>query len=293
VILEEIMSHYIIPNLFEQSTVKQFFLEFIAANSVKVSFSQRSFSMKIGWPISCISDVLSGRRSLTLERAIQLGNFLKLNPLDFEKLIYLTISDSIGDPEALKRIKTGQVAERGTPIVDDDLLTSAKTMLVYEAIRWLGEFATLEKVSTIANERRIDHESVKLILQALIEKKMIAKNGSIYQVLKPGCTSDVEVNDKVPEKKSSPGKLWQEFAEFQQIFLEDPKSHAFFCSHLLIMSKSKFNEVREKMNAFNNWIMENDLKDADIEAFDDARIFQFDLNLSPIVNEDNIPQLKK
>jgi hypothetical protein len=270
------MSNYIIPNLFEQGSVSSFFSEFVALNSHKKSFSQRSFSMKIGWPISCISDFVSGRRNLTVERAIQFGDFVCLSPIDLEMLIYLAIDDTFPDKRILNTIRTKK-SKNQIELPVDDLLLSASSLLILLAILWLKEDASLENIILVAKERHISAEDVESLLEIFVTKGHAEFHDNIYQL-------NLDSFSHFTEKPEVITKLGREFNDFLRMFFENAKGPSFINNSLLILHESKFNEIAERAIAFKNWLMEISREDAKLPRTEYTRIYQLDINLTAITN---------
>jgi Domain of unknown function (DUF4423) len=280
------MRHLNIPSLFEHTQASSFFAAFIALNSHRRSFSQRSFSTKLGWPISYIPDLIKERKKFSVRRAIQFGNYVKLDPIDFEKLVNLAIVSTYQDEESLN----GVISPRKNNFAYDtnnEEVNSAKVMLVFSGIQWLQEFATEKKVISLAKERNIEAQETKMILKYLVDKKLIEKNGLVYRNLQ----KTLAVNYDGIEKDDY--TIWQEFVEFQRIFYEKiPPSPSCFSSSLVILDNSRFDEINAKMAAFLNWIVEVADVDQQLGSAADTSIYQFDINLAKLTSNANCKKLR-
>lgn len=100
-----------IPCISKQENAVSFFSELIALNSDNRAFSQRALSLKLKWPSSYITDILKGRRGLTISRAIQFASYFQFEAANFKKLIFLAIESSVSmEPQDLERIRSVRIA---------------------------------------------------------------------------------------------------------------------------------------------------------------------------------------
>ena len=88
-------SQFIIPDLQNYRSAKEFFIAFFELNKTKNRrFSYRLFSFYIKWPPSYFSDLVNGRKGLSFQRAIQFASFFKLKDRDAARLIWFTLLES-------------------------------------------------------------------------------------------------------------------------------------------------------------------------------------------------------
>jgi hypothetical protein len=277
--------NYLLPNLFESKNASEFFAQFIEMNLSDKRFSQRSFATRIKWPSSYIPDVIKGRKKLTVSRAIQFGNFVKLGPIDFEKLIYLAIYDTTSETEGLERITALKTPEN--PIeTDDKELVDIRIFLIFVCIHWLKGEATLEKLITLAAAKKIGVEELNSVLTLLLAKNMIEKNAAgRYSTRAEGILiySGAALQDY---------KIWQDYADFQRQFFEKPTGPAAFGSNFVIIEKARFKDIADRMMAFRKWIVEISRVDALLPSEVETGMFQFDLNLTPVMSTEQMNEAK-
>jgi hypothetical protein len=280
------MSLLTIPSLFDQSDASSFFATFVAANAHRKSFSQRSFSLKIKWPISYIPDLIKGRKKFSIERAIQFGNFVKLDPIDFEKLIYLAIASSHDKEENLGRIKSIKSGEHRENAFNAKI-NSAKVMLVFTGIGWLKEFATEKNIFDLVAERNVSVEETKAILKFLLEDKIITVKDSVYIPLMHELSIDTAT---IP---SGDYTLWLEFLKFQEIFYaKKPAKFSSFSSWLVVLENSRLEEIKKRMDAFRHWIIEISNIDEQLDSSANTSIYQFDFNLCKLTTDEKNKKLR-
>jgi uncharacterized protein (TIGR02147 family) len=279
------MTSFTIPNLFEQENAGSFFANFVSVNSHRKNFSQRGFSTKIGWPVSFLPDLIKGRKKFSIERAIQFGNFVKLDPVHFEKLIYLAIADSYEAGENLQRISGLKTFVQYDNVSEN--LATAKASLIFMSVQWLQSFATEKNIIALAGERKISPEETRLILNLLVESKVIEKSGSIYV----GLVNELSLNfvEKTPDTYM---KYWKEFADFHKIFLENTTGPSIYSSAFMIVEQSAYEEIKSKILAFRNWLLEMSNSASNLDPSVETCLYQCDLNLTMVTSRESAKELR-
>ena len=70
----------LIPNLVRFTDSRAFLTELLDQNqAARPKFSYSSFARRVGWPRTYLSDLLAGRKSLTVSRAIQFARFARFD----------------------------------------------------------------------------------------------------------------------------------------------------------------------------------------------------------------------
>lgn len=272
---------YKLPSLYEVKTAKDFFKEFIELNKSRKNFSQRGFSKKLNWPISYISDIISGRRNFTVQRAVEFSQFLNLDTLDFEKIIFLSVQNLFpqyqDEIEKVKNLKNNKIFSA----TSNQKILSAKIFLVFECINWLKDQATFENILELNYRQKIEKVELKKILQILIENKLTQINKSKYINL----VDTICFDDKITNEAE--GLLHKEFSEFFQNYLTNKIGPANYMSSVMQMSRESFNELSQKLISLRNWTVEVAKRDSQITHNDkDVRVFQLDLNITPCFSKE-------
>ena len=80
------------PDINQYNSISLFLQEVYSLNKkANKNASFRYFALKLKWPVSYLNDIIKGRKKLTIKRALELGLFLKLDAVDLERLIYLSL----------------------------------------------------------------------------------------------------------------------------------------------------------------------------------------------------------
>jgi hypothetical protein len=279
-----------IPDLFEKKTAHDFFYEFLEANSTKRGFSQRSLSAKLGWPVSYLPDLMKKRKAFTIKRAIEFGNYFHLSPIDFEKLIYLAMVDS-GQAKSDELLKI-KAAKEPLRYVDDKNfeLMNVATLMVFTIVGWLKGTATTEVVIEAGLKKGFSAEVIQECLAKLMKLNVIQKEGEKLVPTREYLFTDDRDSSK--ELTDLNVGINQQFMTLQGKFLEAPFRPCFASSAFVLIERSRFEEIADRMVAFRNWIFEISKNDGRQPLDKDIRLFQFDLNLTSLFKDDEVRELK-
>jgi len=87
-----------VPDIETYSDYREFFRDFIDQNkALGPKYSYRYFAKKLGWPISLIHDVISGRKSLSITRCLEFSAFANLDDIKTKHFVFLCIDASVSD----------------------------------------------------------------------------------------------------------------------------------------------------------------------------------------------------
>lgn len=273
------MTSFKMPSLFETTTANKFFQDFVELNRHRRSFSQRSISQKLGWPISYIPDLIKGRKVLSIQRAIQFGRYFKLDPISLEKLILLSIeSMKLLSSREMEELKSTKSRVRKDKTKDTEIL-DAKMMLVFECIRWLKGTGTKKDIVELLSARHITANDVIRALETLSKKALITKLGDKYKASTENLFSDDsgDIDDSA---------LHIQFAEILQAFFKKKVGPALYNSAYVHIERSRFNEIADRIVALRNWIFEISIIDGKRSIEEDVRLFQLDFNVTPIFSKE-------
>lgn len=273
-----------IPSLFEVTTASEFLKNLIALNKDRRGFSQRGLSTRLKWPSSYIPDVIKGRKKFTIIRAVQLGRYLSLDAIDLEKLILIAVADlgyiSQAEAHRLQEIKS---PKRTAPTKDSELL-DAHVFLVLEIIRWFKGHATLDDLNQLVQVQGLKSQDVLRALRILHRKKIVTVKNKRYIAKDLNLMSDDILGDDV--------KIHTQFSEFFRNFLRNRFGPAVYNASIVHCERAKFEQIADKITALRNWLHEISAKDQMLSAEKDVRLFQLDLNLTPLFSKDTAKELR-
>lgn len=83
----------IIPDINNYNNYKLFFKDLYLLNNSKNSvWSYRKIASQVKWPASLLNEIINGKRSLSLDRALEFANVVGMDGFDTERLIFLVLA---------------------------------------------------------------------------------------------------------------------------------------------------------------------------------------------------------
>lgn len=80
-----------VPNVRSHKTGQGFFTEFYDLN--RGNFSHRAFAAALDWPSSFLADLVSGRKRLSISRALEFAKHFNMTAMEAERLVIFSLSD--------------------------------------------------------------------------------------------------------------------------------------------------------------------------------------------------------
>jgi uncharacterized protein (TIGR02147 family) len=267
------------PSIFDEKSASSFFKKFIELNRDRKGFSQRAVSTRLKWPVSYLPDLIRGRKPLSIQRAVQFARYFKLSPIDMEKLILLSLHDQkmIDSLENASLKNTKSQTRKNAP-EDLDLL-DAHLLLVLECIRWFKGQATAEGLSELLKPRGLTEKDILKSIKILMKKDLIQKENEHYKT-----TSKAILGDDF-DSAANDAQMHKQFASMTMEYFNQAFGPAVYNSAFVHIERSRFEEIADRIVAFRNWLLEISAIDAQKEVHEDIRLFQLDLNLTPIVSK--------
>lgn len=270
----------LIPKISDYSTYRDFLVALMEGNKPRRFFSHRFLARKLGFPSSYLNDVISGRKSLTLNRAISMAGTLGLDILDTEYLVILVLQESHSEPvrQFFSQYRRQRyVRDRSEYLADPKGRYSDIVVFALQAFA-IGKRATevgrraLEELYTFSGltPGRINAALDVLRSDGLLE---IDRQG-IYR----GRQNPIVQNENVQRGVEYVHVQYaQNFASYCNYRLGPATMNAFFTR----IPRERFVEVRDKLLAMRDWLRHLSFEKAGDEHID-TPVFQFDLNLFPI-----------
>jgi len=274
------------PSVYNFSDISDYFLAFLKANEEKSFFSHRYFANKIEWPLGYLNDVISKRRGLTINRCMQFIEFSNMDPIASERFVYLCLKNNLNEKQ--KKIVDQKLPKsRGAQLIDDgtkkELFHEQANHLVFSILKWCKQNLTDEQIQELSPVVSLSLESIKNARQTLLDQKIIrvSEDDIGIEFLNP--------NFMVDEVYSAPvSQLHQAFARSSVNYYNHNPGPATLNCGFIELPRARFKEITEKMLAFRNWLLDYA---SDYEAhnkrerLDETLVFQFDLNLFPVMNK--------
>jgi uncharacterized protein (TIGR02147 family) len=289
------------PPIEKFNNYKDYLQDFYTLNKKQGgSGSYRFYAQKLGWPVSYLNDVLQGRKKLSLARALEFGKFAKMDLVDLERFIYLSLKDSESEEvksyfekkiQAEKNTETYfQVSQKPENAGDDFIIiperifSDISLLAIFDLITWsngsvklseipelLYTFPELHKIDVLLEKIKI-LENEALITCVYSSKKEIIKFEYVKKRLLFSLTKETAHN-------------MSQYAENYSRFLKHTEQRGWIGSGFLKLPKEKLAEVQKRILSLRNWLIEIDKEvlENPREKRDDVLLFQLDLNLFSLI----------
>lgn len=275
------------PPTHKIETVKDLFIQLAAVNENSKSFSHRALAGRLKWPVSYIPDLIRGRKKFTIRRCMQLLHYFSADPLDSERIIFLSLSDYFPDSKPFQRqLKNRSLME--VPQTIDFSMLELEIMLVMNAFYWFQGSATFPEIERLLKRCRIPPQKLRETLTFLKERKILRQKGSLYVCMQTPSMMSQDIG-----LESNFFKIHQAFADNYKKLIDPPVSPGFVNSNLIFLHPEKVKEVYEKLFAFRNWLQEMSADEIEKPSAPDLLLFQFDLNLLPIFEKEEAKALAR
>jgi uncharacterized protein (TIGR02147 family) len=243
------------------------------------------FAEKLGWPLSYLPDLLSGRRDLTLRRAIELANKFELDSLETEKVVLMALADSeVGDVGDFFKERAENRFRRNQYQVDKT------TKNYFYRLDLLAVFSVLK----LAKQRLTGEElrSQLLILPELtagdlasIIEEVIALGMIEFEPETGKMTScrGLFVSDSVNERETT-YVVHSEYLNLQKQFMDQRLNIPFhFNAGFLSLPRRHLDEISRRFMELRNWLISINQESLKRETHtQDCDVFQFNLNIFPM-----------
>lgn len=289
-----------IPDIQAFSEYRPYLKALYELNRTSRAGSFRYYAQKLNWPISYLNEVISGKKKLTLNRALQLGLFLKLDAVDIERLVYLTLKDS--EEENIRGYFSNKVSMEGKTegyfnISENEQPAEEDMMLVGEEI--FGDIALLAIADVIAMRRgkvTLD-EIVKLLYSFpelqnadVLEKKLslLESKGIIERKYQGSKLVGFGYSNKrlaFSIDRNTVRHMAQYADNYSRIICAE-RPRGWITSGFVILSRDRLGEAKKRILAFRNWLLglENEvIRNPDYNSKNVA-VFQMDVNLISILD---------
>lgn len=262
--------------------------------------SFRFYAKKLNWPISYLNEVIKGSKKLSIKRAIELGQFLDLDSVDLERLIYLSMKDTesqtIRDYINRKLQNEHKFEERfqvskNTDFTDDwleavpeDIFKDISLLAIFDVISWKRGHITPFGIANIL----YSFPDLKNI-EILSEKLSILKQYGYISYQDP--ISSVTEFDVIKKKlffsvsKENAIHMGQ-YADNYKRFLSAANQRGWIASGFVTIPRARLNAVKKRIINLRNWLLQIDNEDffSQEDSTEDSLIFQLDLNLFSILD---------
>lgn len=288
-----------IPNISDYIDCQSYFCDFYESSKKQdESVSFRTLGKQLDWPHSYISDLIHGRKTLTISRALEFASFAKLNLVETERLIYMALRWS-GDSDVrnffgerlrydLNGDSSSEVVRRRAGYSDESKTTieELKNDLSASALlKFLGAQKGPIKPEHIG---KLFFSFPELSVFEAVEEKILKlqKNGNLnvinldrniihVEVLRPTIFFEI-----TKENLSN----MTHFLDNMSRIMRHPKTFGNFNEGYVNIPKSDLKNVVEKISILRNYLLELDKKASREDNNEESLLFQYDLNLATLVD---------
>lgn len=270
-----------IPPIARHTTCREFFKSFYDLNKVESSKnSLRAIAKKLQWPPAYLSDLKSGRRNLTALRAIQFSKFAKMDDVDLERLLHMTMlndeHDEVRTYAKRKLAHSGNHEMAGQGGLPLDFVIESVSSLV----RWIGRVPAAAEISEIlsASYAGITTSYIEAAFEKLEKSGLICRDQAGNKIL----NAPIQATDC---SKNTGGKKFIKFCS-------PVKEAAELNSGILVIPTQSIPEVERRFQDLKNWLLtlwgpSQILSNSASKA---ALLCHYDLNLFAIVDLELIKQ---
>lgn len=291
-----------IPAISNFNSSSNFLKSFYETNKqADKTISYRSISHDLNWPNSYLHDIITGRKNLTITRAFEFAKFAKLSLQEVERLVYLTLIDS--GTEEMKHYFLDKLSK------ELNFAPASLEDAVHENIHDAFNETTEELKGDICasailklfiwSKGKIDKNDISKLLflfpeladTAILEDKIskLVKNKNI-EIIPTTDENIIEVkilNNSIHfiiDKQNA--HLGANFTDNMSKILRHKKVSGLFNSGYLIINKKKAKDIRFKINALRNWLLEVETESLNLESENqnESLLFQYDINFAPVID---------
>lgn len=256
--------------------------ELVRNNSAKDSFfSIRWLALKTKWPPSLFSEVMSGKRAVTIGRALELGRFLKMSPTKMERLVLLSLATH-DDANVRRHFATEAAKRRSRSRIQIAAHSISPGIYLGLAIRALLEFderplSQSDIMNSLMTCGAYSKEDFTRVLADLISSESISATGDLYQIAKgDGASDSITAKQSSPEERL---RLTEEILGSIAQFQLRANASTFkkrFQMKMRSMSEVEFEELLERWNDLSQLIdsFDNAAKYSPKNAAENVNLYQ-------------------
>jgi uncharacterized protein (TIGR02147 family) len=295
------------PDINLYSDFRLFLNDFIKLNKAQnKNFSFRFFAKKLGWSASYLNDLIQGRRSISLQKALELSNFLGLKGIRAERLLLLTLSETAEVAKTFSEILTVRDSRRivHTMLEDDPkLLGSVLIFRVIEYLIWTrGAWDPSDFISRTKgqNGETVASTELQSIIKLLEERKVIQWNPSQnrYLMLREELYEDWQ---RIPDKNDIVN-LEKDYVKHYLDFLNNiPLQNATYgnwayYSGTIQIPYERISEIDERVRSLRNYLSEIDRQTRASYKENPgvkSNVYEYSLHLFPVFMADELLEKQK
>lgn len=268
--------------------------------SSKKAFSHRAFAKRVKWPASFLSDVIKGRRHLTIARALQFASAFKMTAAETEYLIQMCLSE-FEDANVSQYFKT-VLKNRNLPKEQQisfksylSLFDNIRAMYLRELLLWgQGKVALKDLLAAQLPFPELNEKAVlQDTLNFLLKRKMIEEvSPGVFVVLENAtfALDDLEFTVNSPEALAN---HYIHQLEILTRLYRQYRGLGFSFSGYIDFDKERGPEIQKRLFELRDWLisLSQEKKSSDISR---NTALQVELHCLPLFDLAKVmPHIKK
>jgi len=273
------------PDIQSFRSCREFLAAFFADND-RPSMTVRSVARRLKWNHSLISDVVSGRRSLPLAKALQFAKFFRMDELATERLILLVLNESSDvmirsyATALIERRSNAQYVASGPQNRGE--LFEADVAAVKTLYSRHGRVLAREEVRRCLKTMELTDRRIDRINDLLLEAKFLEREGGRLVVAPKHGDFFRDVIGPDPLTASESAEIHRSFLKSQQRYLDTMDTPRTLNSACFALPLAKVEMVKERILSWRNWLATFS-KDCREDCKDGKwQIFQLEMSLFSI-----------
>lgn len=283
----------IIPKIKKFNSCSEYLKEFYEANKKNnKNFSFRLIAKKLKWPISYLPEVISSKKNLSIQRALEFAAYAKLNSNDTERLIYLSLHSSL-TPELktiienqFLKMSSGEIFKSTISAEDHKIFLHLESLAIHQYLNYhSGKLDIKHLLNSLVTFPNLTEEKVQQIIELLLVKGIIKEVGkNQFVVIKQEIFFDQDApgNEHNEEIHKRVLKVESEYANIYQRFLEKPFGSGCFFSGFLQIPNDKLEEANDKIFQLRDFLINLSNETLKMEK-DKKKVYQFAAHLFPLI----------
>lgn len=273
------------------SDARSYFKDFFVNNKVNNSnFSYRLFAKLIGWPPSYLSDLVAGRKNLTVERALEFADFFKMNNINKEHMLWLALANAHKnklDTFLLQKseINPNKSLYHGESSMDETLCFDV--VWVLQILTWKKKKLNSEELSATFAMPGFTPERLQRALDKIEQENYLEWNddGSLRgKNIETHPPMVFDHSDTKGDQRYQGIKLHSSSTTNFLKYIDNPHGPSTYHTRPVVIPKGQFLTVAMRMIDLRNWIDElsNQHLAQSADPAKDSYLMQLDLNLFPL-----------
>lgn len=274
-----------VPDINRYDDLRSFLGDFLAENRTRNrNFSFRFLGRKLGWSPSFVNHVVTGRRTISLEKTLELSRFLGLKGVRAERLIILSLFNSEALRSQGRQLLALRDSSRNIQTMTEQERGLFRSVLFFQLVEYLlwkdGRWDAEDFKRRVVNGASVEPDDLQNIIQELVEKRFLKwkKAEGRYEVAKNelyqdyACTSDEQI---LPLEK--------DFTRQYLAFLEERHGRGTFFSGMVQIPEHRLAEVADRLSSLRNYLYEVNREAVSSAGDEESRpVHQFSLHTFPV-----------